>query len=225
MKTIIIGKADVKIPLDFGNHICLVVENKMLFYNIGLFLFNDFQGEDELIQLYDGVTEIHLDEIAIFVPALFDLSINSKKNLNALYKILKSLYNDDIKNGIKSIHESLMLMLGKIRVDYDLDLAINESLSENDLFKIADIKIAESESVSLLDQLLKYINVHCELRKTKIIFILEMNSYLNQDQKHNLYEALKYKEVSIVSVDNHCPTCVDNMEKMFVVDDDLCFIK
>ena len=67
----------------------IVIENKYILRKLKYFLSNEFESTDPPFVVYKGIDLKKADSCCFYISNLFDLNLNTKKNTNSLYKILK----------------------------------------------------------------------------------------------------------------------------------------
>lgn len=211
------------ISFDVPKTINIVIENKVTFYNFCKYCFQDFSGEMEYISCFNNESLLKNDNVLHFIPNLFDLSLNNKKNINALYKILKQKYYDTLKIDISSLKTKIVDIVSTIASDFDVELTITNKISEDDLFKIMDLKFND-DTDTLLEQLIKYCSMIHELQKISTFVILHLHDYFEQSELDSLYHELKYKGISIISIENNNLFGKNNGDLTMILDKDLCSI-
>lgn len=171
---------------------------------------------------YDGILEKE-DTSFLYISNSFSLSLNSKKNLNALYKILKNRYYLEFKNDFIQINNKLEEIIKEISIDFDINLNANAEVKLDDLFKIASIEFSE-DYTSYFEKLIKFIKISNELEKIDVVFIKNMHSYLNDDEIIQLINEFKYLNIMIINIEFAQYFKSSDFEVNYIIDKDLCEI-
>lgn len=224
MKKLRLPFVDLNIEIEENRLVSLVIENKQTNYLISLYLFNEFIGKEAFFLLTENGKEIPLDECAMYINNLFDLNLNSKRNINALYKILKKMYSIEFGPTLIEIQNKAEEIVKNIKFDFDAELTVANELKIDDLFKIMDLRFAETDNTLLL-RLLKYIQVSNELQKTYLVFINHLHDYLENDEIEMLSKDLSYKNISLVNIESREISKLSKGERQIIIDTDLCTIK
>lgn len=201
----------------------LVLENKFIFYDFLAFCFCGFAGNKNYINSVEINNKESLDNYIYFIDNIFELSINTKKNINALYKIIKAKYFDILKGELNDLKIKISDIVSRISLDFDVELTSSGELTEADIFKMVDLRFCESD-MGILHKLLKYIFVLNELLGIKIFILHSIHSFLENDQIQILVKETAIKEISLIVIENGVNFTPLENEKISIVDKDLCVI-
>ena len=209
--------------LDNVQSYLLIIKNKRYLYS----LINDMKNdcsEMEHIQVFDTSNKkINNLETIEFVPSIFYLDINSKKNINILLKILKNSFKDQTKIIINSFTEELDKFFKNIRFDSPVSIVSDINIDENDLFKLLNISIKD-DSISVLEKILNFIDVTFELRKIKVFIFYNLISFLEVDEVKFLIEKCKQLCISLVDIEYNCHIYKE-FDVIKILDNDLCLLE
>ncbi|MGM9873348.1 MAG: type II-A CRISPR-associated protein Csn2 [Bacilli bacterium] len=207
--------------LEEFNMLSFVIENKKYLYDVELHVRLDFPKHTSLFTLsVDNKDEEITDNIEV-IDNIFCLDLNTKKNINSLYKILKSFYKSDIKEGIDEIKNRMSFIIKDIAIDFDLSLSFSDEIREEDIFKLFDLKFDDEEN-DIVKRIIKYIEVSYELRKTTIFWLFHIHEYLEKSQIEDLLKELSYKDIKIINIEPNFSFEKCDNEQIFIIDNDLC---
>ena len=200
MKEIILDFLSKPISFNTNKMFNIICENKNKYIEIMTTLENEFINTKRGFKIYnDGVLEKE-ETSFLYISNSFSLSLNSKKNLNALYKILKNRYYLEFKNDFIQINNKLEEIIKEISIDFDINLNANSEVKLDDLFKIASIEFSE-DYTSYFEKLIKFIKISNELEKIDVVFIKNVHSYLNDDEIIRLINEFKYLNIMIINIE------------------------
>lgn len=220
MKYLTIRYIDKKIELSNSNPLILCIENKEFLYHFLMYLYNDFSSKEDLISIYEDGEKKENEKTISFTPNLLNLDVNTKKNINALYKILKSSYSDYLKPKLKEINDKYKSIVDEIILDFELKLISNNEIKEDDIFKMLDLRF-EDASFNLLEKFLNYVFVTSELQNIKVFFVLFGLKFFNEIQIKQIIKEASYKDISFVFIED---SIIDKNSDFntIIIDDDLC---
>lgn len=210
--------------LNMNNFNTVIIENKCLYYEFLYYCFCGFGGSKNFIYSLEMSSSDCLDNYVFFVDNILDMNINTKKNINALYKIIKSKYFDNLKSELNDLKTKIVDIVSKISLDFDVELVFSDELTENDIFKIVDLRFAESD-LDILHKLIKYIFVVNELLGVKIFVLHSLHSFLCNDQIEVLLKETSIRQISLIIIENSFNFEPIKDEIISIVDKDLCLIK
>jgi CRISPR-associated protein Csn2 len=108
------------------------------------------------------------------------------------------------------------------RSNVDISLSVSEDLDVISLLKLFDVKI-ETNYNSLIEKLINYINILCSIKKIDILFLVNIKSYLSEENINELYKHCFYNKINLFLLEsslNYSLPC----EKTVLIDKDLCEI-
>jgi len=89
------------------------------------------------------------------------------------------------------------------------------------IFRAMNVVFAPSES--LLEHLCDYIDVCSEYRKIALFVFVNLKSYLSEEDLELFYSHLAYYKRNVLLLER-CESPLHPMEKVIIIDDDLCEI-
>lgn len=201
--------------------ITIVIENKGYYWRFNKYLYDLFPDHVKYCSLFVNGDESKIEDVATYIPNLIDLSLNTKQNLNALYKILKKSYFNELSEAIQEIQEKLETVCAEIKLDFDAELKMESTLRMDDIFKIGGLQFSESNG-TLLERLARFILVGKELRNSSIIFVNHLHDYLENEEIESLIKEIQYKGITLINIETNKPSLVINSEEIGIIDSDLC---
>lgn len=206
---------------ELKNHL-LIIENKKVLYR---FLKDMGNGciYEEFINVFDeNGKKLKCNDYIEFISSLMDIDINNKKNINALIRLIRRISTDDLKVTISKLNHLLKESFNKIKLDISVDIIDQIDVSEDDCFKLINIKVVDNDK-DLLERLNTYINIVYELRNIKIFVIYGLFSLLEEEQVELLVKNCEYIGVTIIDIENtNIKTkCISNKQ---ILDKDICLL-
>lgn len=223
MRTMKFSSCEKTISMEPPVSLSLVIENKASLYSFLSYCHNDFSGDSDRIRFYIDDSLQDNDERLSFIPNLFDLNLNSKKNINGLYKLLKKKYYSELKEGISELKSKAEAIIKEISLDFDVELTAGDAINEDDLFKAMNLGFAEDDS-SLLERLIKYMDIIHELQGISVFVIYRLRDYFEDDELTFLRHEVDYKGIVLIDIETEKPIKPQENETVIVMDKDLCFI-
>ena len=211
---------DEDINIDSAEFIDLVIENKKLKYEFLKYCYFCFNGNTNFIVLQCGSEIQNNEKLIFFVCNLFDLDLNTKKNINSLYKILKLKYYDELKDEILNLTNKTKQLIEDISLDFDMPLYSNSEIKEEDIFRAFDLRFLDDDSLSLKERIIKYCTLIYELQKIDIFIFKDLHQYIE-----SLFYELKYLRIKIINVESNNNFTFNSYSKKIIIDETLCLIK
>lgn len=212
-------------PIRFDSHILLniICENKCKYVEIMTTLENDFINTNRGFKIYQDGQLLYEESRYLYIKDSFSLSLNSKKNLNALYKILKSRYYLEFKEDFTEINEKLEEIIKEISIDFDVNLVANAEIKIDDIFKISSLEFSEDYN-NFFEKLIKFIKISNEIEKVEIVFIKNMHAYLSDEEIISLIKEFSYLDIMIINIEFSEYFKNNDFEQNYIIDKDLCEI-
>jgi CRISPR type II-A-associated protein Csn2 len=197
------------------------IENPSLFYQVARYLYLDFAGSTEFFSLKADSGEVSIDQFSNFLGSLFNVDLNTKKNINCLYRVLKKTYFEKLSDDLDKLREQAAEIVKNISFDFDVELSVQNEIAIDDLFKIMNLQFSDNCS-SLLERITKFILLSYELQHTSLFFALNLFEYLEPSEIKTLIHDVSYKTISIIDIEsgNNLPEV--DFGHMNIVDHDLC---
>ena len=202
----------------------VVIENKGLYRKYMQYLYDGFVSDEDYWFFKDGEKVISVDNVSDFIPSFFNIDINSKKNLNALYKLLRKFYFDQYRLEIGEINKLANNIVSNISIDFDIPLYFNGEVTDEDIFKLFEIKF-NCDVSNLRERIVKYIDVVYELRGIRVFFVANLLEIFDQKEVIDIINEIKYKNIVLINLENKEISTVIENKLVLIIDQELCLIK
>lgn len=222
MKTLFINPSIAEIDVSSPVFINLIIENPSLYYAFNRYLFDGFPDHLSYIGLQKDGKPLKIEDYAEYIDSFYSINLNSKSNLNALYKLLKKTYFDQLSDGVEELQKQLDKICSEIALDFDVELVTDGNLRIEDVFKMGNIQFSQNDDNSLLDTLVTYLKLVNELRGCDLIFTNHLYDYLEQENIEKLFSEASYRGISIINLERVEPVEVNKIAKTVIIDTDLC---
>lgn len=202
----------------------LVVENKKKFVEFIQEIIKQINGNEGKFSLFDKNTELKIHNKVDIIKDIFDLDINNKKILNKIYHELEELSIDsEFLLETKNMESNLLKYIYYLIEKYDYPLEIVEGLDLKEIFKLLSVKLSLCFS-NKVEEILEYIDLVSRILKKEIFVLVNFHIFLEKDDIVALYRECFYKKIKLLFVENQKPDIINNEEKLFIIDNDLCEI-
>lgn len=223
MKILSINPNVFQIDITDPKFITLVIENKSFYWKFSKYLYDTFPEHLSFCSLIKNGEQQKIEDVSAYIYNPLDLNLNTKQNLNALYKILKKSYFSELSASVQQIQDLLTQVCKEIRLDFDAELTMESSIRIDDIFKIGGLQFSEIDS-SLLEKFVRYISIIKELRNVSIIFINHLHDYFENTEIEQLLKELGYRGITLVNIETFVPQNKIENETLCIIDKDLCSI-
>ncbi len=202
----------------------LVVENKKKFLEFIQEIIKQINGNEGKFFLFDKNTELKIHNKVEIIKDIFDLDINNKKILNKIYHELEELSIDsEFLLETKNMESNLLKYIYCLIEKYDYPLEIVEGLDLKEIFKLLSVKLSLCFS-NKVEEILEYIDLVSRILKKEIFVLVNLHIFLEKDDIVALCRECFYKKIKLLFVENQKPDIINNEERLFIIDNDLCEI-
>ena len=202
----------------------LVVENKKKFVEFIQEIIKQNNGNEGKFFLFDKNTELKIHNKVEIIKDIFDLDINNKKILNKIYHELEELSIDsEFLLETKNMESNLLKYIYCLIEKYDYPLEIAKGLDLKELFKLLSVKLSLCFS-NKVEEILEYIDLVSRILKKEIFVLVNLHIFLEKDDIVALCRECFYKKIKLLFVENQKPDIINNEERLFIIDNDLCEI-
>ncbi len=218
MKLQIIGMENVIEFNDDTNTLLIIKDNH--FFGKFIKLLNDISKnsiDSNEIVLIEQDKNILSSSIVIIDP--FNIDLNSKKILNALYKQLNIDFqaNDSILDFYNLLSQ-LNVLVSEFIEEYNLQFSFNEEFSFDGYLKFINLKIINNENENLFEHIIDFLEVVSELFPTTPLIFCNIFSFLSQEEITSLCKYKNYKHVNVLFIENKDFEITDFNK--FIIDED-----
>lgn len=153
----------------------------------------------------------------------FTIDFNNKKVINAIYKKLTSIANDELFIETTKLNSHIMQFLEKLTYYESCELEYNLDLDVSGLMKVFNVKVSEHSGV-LVEKVVEYIKLMSRVCDIKVFVFLNFKQFLTSDELLRLYKECVYEKVNLLLIEN-ANTPLLEYEKKIIIDRDLCLIE
>ena len=212
------------IDLEVGKLYTIIIENRKILYDFEKYLFNEFDGNNDYLLLMDNNKIIDHKKNIYFLSNFYDMDLNNKKNLLALYKQIKVNLNDELKERFEQLTSNINEFLEFINFDSGFDLTFDSNILMDDVFKLGDLRF-NNENDSLFNTLISYLEIINNLFNIEVFIVEELHKYFSNDELIKAMNELKYHGIILINIekDNNFECTVDEIRNY--IDIDYCTIQ
>ncbi|WP_276906148.1 type II-A CRISPR-associated protein Csn2 [Peptoniphilus duerdenii] len=201
----------------------LVVEDTRYFSIFLKGLIESTEIESDEFELIEDYKTVDMTKYVEIIFDIFNLEANSANILKKMYSELEEDLNTqevytkkvELESIIANITDELIY-----RSRFSLKAG---GINYQNLFKAIEIEF-DYEKNSVLERLIEYIKVTSELLKTKVYIIVNLDSFLSEEELVELEKFLLYNDIKVLALQNTIRMEVKPSENLRIVDKDLCEI-
>ena len=200
----------------------LILEHPGVFSDVVKELFDQCDGGEGGFVLSSNNSIMKFDKCVDIIVDYYSITLNNKKILNKLYSQLELMADDyleekiNINSKVVNLLDKLTTSLGFSDVNYNIDFKWSE------LFKIYNLEFID-DFADVLEKLIVYIKTISAFTEISMIILVNVRSYLSEEDLKQLYEISRYCKVTLFLIEHY--ECAERGEEMrYIIDKDYCLI-
>ena len=212
------------IDLEVGKLYTIIIENRKILHDFEKYLFNEFEGNNDYLLLMDNNKIIDHKKNIYFLSNFYDMDLNNKKNLLALYKQIKVNHNDELKEMFEQLTSNIIDFFEFINFESEFDLTFDSNILIDDVLKLGDLRF-NNENDSLFNSFISYLEIINNLFNINVFVVEELHKYFSNDDLIKAMNELKYHGIILINIekDNNFEGIVDEIRNY--IDIDYCTIQ
>lgn len=212
------------IDLEVGKLYTIIIENRKILYDFEKYLINEFDGNNDYLLLMDNNKIIDPKKNIYFLSNFYDMDLNNKKNLLALYKQIKVNNNDELKERFEQLTSNINEFLEFINFESVFDLTFDGNILIDDVLKLGDLRF-NNENDDLFNSFISYLEIINNLFNINVFIVEELHKYFSNDDLIKAINELKYYGIILINIekDNNFEGFVDEIRNY--IDIDYCTIQ
>ena len=212
------------IDLEVGKLYTIIIENRKILHDFEKYLFNEFEGNSDYLLLMDNNKIIDHKKNIYFLSNFYDMDLNNKKNLLALYKQIKVNHNDELKEMFEQLTSNIIDFFEFINFESEFDLTFDSNILIDDVLKLGDLRF-NNENDSLFNSFISYLEIINNLFNINVFVVEELHKYFSNDDLIKAMNELKYHGIILINIekDNNFEGIVDEIRNY--IDIDYCTIQ
>lgn len=205
-----------------GNYVpVLIIENKKVFRKI---LRSFYDGTiDEMFTFSQAFTPFDFSEKGYFVPNVLDLEFQNKKLLSKINSLMYQTAINEFDAELAALRSQLLLLFDKMNQIYDYEFDSRFDVDYSSILKLFEFKI-DTSLHTCAELLVSYILLLNKYLKYDLFVVHSLYNYFDSDEVEYIFKTLKLNHINILSVHSSKPEKTSPVEKLYILDCDLCFI-
>lgn len=200
----------------------MVLEQPQVYTELLSELLKQSEGEEGLWQLSEGNKDLVFNKSVVIVHTPLQLDLNSKKNLNYLYKEMQMISNECAYENVSELNSSIVAYLDMIsqKLPYQIDYKLE--LEPTQLYKQYEVSL-DMDGTSLLEKVINYIQLEKLLCNTKLIVFVNLKAYFDKEELKEIYKTAIYNKIFLLLIETQERGCISG-EEYCIIDSDKCLI-
>lgn len=211
------------VELSENEIVSIIIENQRLFYDMVSDLSTQKEGTMGEWVLSKDSAPIDISKNIDLITQLVPFSINRKELINTLYSKIKHISNNEEMQ--EYTHETLTKIeqyIIRLTEDFTSEFVYNIDVDIVPLLKMFNLRYNDDYK-TLPEKLIEYIFAVNEHIGAKLFIIVNLRSYINDDDAELFFQTLISHKIKLVDIE-----CVERKkiehERRVIIDNDLCII-
>ncbi|MCQ2082618.1 MAG: type II-A CRISPR-associated protein Csn2 [Lachnospiraceae bacterium] len=201
----------------------LVIENPKIFVSAISEIKNLIDGNNGEFILSDDLSEIEWKKSVEIIIDPWLIDFNSKRIKSTMYKTLAEIANENLYLKYNSLKTELISYMEEAILSVPYGLEYNTEIEESALFKFLDLRVQISDE-NFITRIIEYINIIASICFVKVLFFVNIKSYLTSEELMEIYKTAKYNKIQLFLIENHVSNKIDD-EIITIIDKDNCIIE
>lgn len=201
----------------------LVIEDTKYFTQFIKALIETANRGSEEFELIEDFKKVDLSKVTEIIFDLFSLEANNANILKKLYTELEKDINSEEIFNKKIEMESLAANIADDLIHMSRLSLTAGGINYQNFFKALAIEF-DYDKNSIIEKLIEYIKVTADLLDKKLFIIINLDSFLTEEDLVELSKFLCYNEIKVLALQNKITRQVKTCENLRIVDKDLCEI-
>ncbi len=188
-------------------------------------LLVQFQDKDGNNIISDSGDIIKLQKYAKLIINPFELDYNDRIIQKKLFEEISGIVREKFIEETYNMHGEILSFLDRILYEVPYNVVYNDEENIIGLLKLYGVEIEKNEN-TILEKIVNYIKVLARLCRINIIFLVNIKTYLNEEELVKLYEFVNYEKVHLILIESTYRKLERKIvyEKCCIIDKDYCII-
>ncbi len=197
-----------------------ILHRKYLWRIIQDFILISEEQQIEQVKIIDEeLCDISLNNQLLIIMDFFKIELNSKKNLLALNRYVRSELGDKEIDECAKLYKKIYTKLNSLLLELDLPIELVEDFDVETLLKA--FKINFKESNNLLDNLFLLLDIEKIFKIHKLVVLVNVKQFLDNDEIQELEKYAIYNKIQLILIDCSSYGLPNIYENKLLIDSDL----
>lgn len=176
----------------------------------------------EAIVVTSSEKKVNLSKEATIIIDPWSIDCNSKQIKSKLYQLLLDVSQEQIDESFIKLRTDMFKYIEDLSEHVPYNISYNMQLDSSAILKCLDVAI-DSKCVDFIERIVEYMKLMQSLCKIKVLFFVNLKSYLSIEQLEMFYKEAKYINLQLVLIEHTVAEHISN-EKLMIIDQDDCII-
>lgn len=214
---------DICCELKEDKVLTLVIENQHMFYSMISDIQSQLDGNSGEFVLSENYTPLDMRKNTELISQLIPFTVNQKDLVSKLYSyIKKKAVNEKMYQATQELIAQISDYLYHLTEDEETELTVTVPEDISGILKAFDLRFDDND-MSLSEKILEYMISSYELRTKKLFIVVNLRSYLTDNQTDLLFKSILLKKLQLICIESTEHGRLSN-EEVIIIDKDMCVI-
>ena len=201
----------------------ITVETPVLLAEYVNDLKNLIENDEGEFAIFDEEKEIKFSKEVELIVDPWAIDYNSRKIKGKLLQLVTDVLTEQEGEEFLTVRSKLYGLMESLSEHLPYSLTYNTDIDASALCKFVEFRIEERDN-TIVERMAEYIKLVGSLCQVRVIFFVNLKSYISDDELRLLYKEAEYAKVSLILFE---PTQKSffSEEKGCVIDKDRCIIE
>lgn len=200
----------------------LCIEQPLAYREIVRSIYQQCSGGDGGAILSDGIEPLPLHKLADVLLEPFSLQFDSKKMSSKLYKELEHIVLEELYADYTDLQGTLLTFMDKLLLKVPYPVMVEDMVEAKELFKLMKCRI-DYGCTTLSEALCGYVTLLAQLCGVKVLFLVDCEKYLTDDERQALQQTANYHKIILVHIEASSERLAAD-DVYCIVDKDYCVL-
>ena len=201
----------------------LVIEDTKYFTRFLKAFIEALNKQNEEFELMEELNKLDISKSTEIIFDLFNIEANNSNILKKLYAdLISDINSEEMYSKMMDMESSIMNVIDDLIYRSRFSLKMEE-INYQDLFKAVGVQF-DYDKKSIIERVIEYMKVTSELLNKKLFILVNLDSFLSEEDLLELIKFLSYNEIKVLALQNKITREVIPCENLRIIDKDLCEI-
>lgn len=201
----------------------LVIEDTKYFTRFLKAFIEALNKQNEEFELMEELNKLDISKSTEIIFDLFNIEANNSNIIKKLYAdLISDINSEEMYSKMMDMESSIMNVIDDLIYRSRFSLKMEE-INYQDLFKAVGVQF-DYDKKSIIERVIEYMKVTSELLNKKLFILVNLDSFLSEEDLLELIKFLSYNEIKVLALQNKITREVIPCENLRIIDKDLCEI-
>lgn len=200
----------------------IIIENENTFVQLVSDIKGTVEGLDECVIVSSGDNQYKLQKESEVIIDPWSVDCNSKTIKNKLYQLLNETSQEFQNEDFLQLRTSIFTYIENLSEHIPYAVSYNIDIESLAIYKSIDLSI-QTQNQDMIENLVEYMKLLRSLCGVKIVFFINIKSFLSEERLLLLYKEAQYIDMQLICIEGQEKN-YNSFEKTIIIDKNNCII-